>query len=68
MVLIVFGVLFLVMTLIVGVFTKKEKDIENPNCKEEVTDVKNNRKLYKWFIIVFSLMIIVGLIIELSKL
>ena len=68
MVLIVFGVLFLVMTLVVGVFTKKEKDIENPNCKEEVTDVANNRKLYKWFIIVFVVMIIAGLIIELSKL
>lgn len=68
MVLIVFGVLFLVMTLVVGVFTKKEKDIENPNCSEEVNDVANNRKLYKWFIIVFVIMIIAGLIIELSKL
>lgn len=68
MVLIVFGIIFLTMTLIVGKFTKKEKDIENPNCKEEVKDVSDNRKIFKWLIAISSVMIIIGFIIELINL
>lgn len=63
MALIVFGAILLVMTLVAGKFMAKEP--ENPNCGADVADVKNNKILYKVSLIVSSIMIAAGLLIEL---
>lgn len=60
---IVFGAILLVMTLVAGKFMAKEP--ENPNCGADVADVKNNKILYKASLIVSSIMIAAGLLIEL---
>lgn len=60
---IVFGAILLVMTLVAGKFMAKEP--ENPNCGADVADVKNNKILYKVSLIVSSIMIAAGLLIEL---
>ena len=63
MAVLVFGAILLVMTLVAGKFMAKEP--ENPNCGADVADVKNNKRLYKISVIVSSIMIVAGLLIEL---
>lgn len=58
----IFGFIFLVISLIASKYTKKEKDIENPNCKEEVNDVKTNVVLSKVLPLVSLGIILVGVI------
>ena len=62
MVLIVFGIILLVMTLVAGKFMKKEAT--NPNCSEDVNDVKANKRNYKIGLWASGIMIILGLVIE----
>lgn len=59
--LIVFGLIFLVMTLIAKHYMKKEA--ENPNCSEDVNDVKANWTLFKVLLPIEILMIVVGLVL-----
>ncbi len=63
MVLIVFGIILLVMTFIAGKFMKKEAT--DPNCSEDVNDVKANKRNYKVGLWASGIMIVVGLILEL---
>ncbi len=63
MVLIVFGAIFLLVTLVAGKYMMKVP--ENPSCSENIESVKNNKRNYKVLLIVSSVMIAVGLILEL---
>lgn len=63
MVLVVFGIILLAMTLVAGKFMKKE--VTNPNCSEDVNDVKHNKILYKICLIVAIAMIVIGIIVGL---
>jgi len=58
----IFGFIFLVISLIASKYTKKEADIENPNCSEEVNDVKTNVVLSKVLPLVSLGIILVGVI------
>ena len=62
MVFIVFGIILLVMTLIAGKIMKKKPT--NPNCNEDVNDVKANKRNYKIGLWASGIMIILGLVIE----
>lgn len=63
---IVFGLIFLVVTLIAKKHMKTEAT--NSNCSEDVKDVKDNHRNYKICLGVSIAMIIVGLILEMIKL
>ena len=55
---IVFGIIFLLVTILGR--SMMTTSPENPNCSEDVNDVKTNKKLYKWFLIAEILVILVG--------
>lgn len=60
-IMLVFGAIFLVMTIISAVTMKTH--VDNPNCPEEVESVEYNKKWAKIYIALYSTITIVGGII-----
>ena len=58
---IVFGLIFLLVTLVAGKYMMKEP--ENPNCSEDVVSVKTNKKTFKILLTIEALVIIAGIIL-----
>lgn len=59
----VFGTIFLIMTIVSGITMKKE--VNNPNCPEEVRSVRYNKKWFVIILIVYIVIVLLGIILYL---
>jgi len=57
----VFGGIFLLMTIINYIFMKKE--VTDPNCSEDVNGVAYNKKWGKIYLIIYSAIVLIGAIL-----